>query len=509
MLDHIFYSFFTSLMSDFISTMTNSYQFAGSCIRIGNAMQDTKATNIPITLPLSTLNRHGLIAGATGTGKTKSLQLIIEQLSEAGVPSLVMDVKGDLSWVSQLGQINDKILQRSQMLGIERKAQSYPVEFLTISDKPWLPCRSTITEFGPVLLAKILELNDTQSSILSLVFKFCDDQGMLLLDLPDLKKVLQYMIDQGKEDIKSDYGSISPASVSTILRKIIEIEQQGATSFFGEPSLDVQDLLQTRDDKGVINVLRINDIPDKPKFFSTFMLALLAELYMTLPEEWDLVKPKFCLFIDEAHLVFDNASKSLLDQLETTIKLIRSKGVGIYFITQLPTDIPASILSQLWLKIQHALRAFTAKDRQTIKLASQNFPDTDYYQVDELLTQLGIWEALVTGLNEQWIPTALVHTMMCPPTSRMDTITDSELQHNITNSSLVQKYRTTIDRQSAYEILSQKIANPDTDVDMHQPQKTWPGMIEKFAKSSVGKQLGRSIVREWSKILFGMIFGKR
>ena len=497
-------------MSDFVSTMTDAYNFDDRQIRIGNAMYNAQVTPVPVHLPLSTLNRHGLISGATGTGKTKSLQMLVEQLSAAGVPTLVMDVKGDLSGLSQPGENNPKIASRVQSLGIQRQAQSYPVEFLTISGQVWVPCRSTVTEFGPVLLSKILELNPTQSSILSLVFKFCDDQGMLLLDLQDLIKVLQYMIDQGKQEIKSEYWSISPSSVSIILRKIIEIQQQWADLFFGEPSLEVSDLIRTDPQgRGIINTLRINDIPDRPKFFSTCMLALLAELYATCPEEWDMDQPKFCLFIDEAHLLFDHASDALLDQMEVSIKLIRSKGIGVYFITQLPTDIPAVILSQLGLKIQHALRAFTAKDRQTIKLASQNFPETPYYQTDQLLTQLGIGEALVTWLDAKGIPTPLVHTMVCPPNSRMDTITDWELQQHVSDSVLVGKYRKTIDRQSAYEILSQKIQDVGSDIMVPQSQKTWPSMIEKFAKSSVGKQLGRSIVREGSKMLFGMIFGKR
>jgi DNA helicase HerA-like ATPase len=315
-------------------------------------------TEVDVNIPLKTINRHGLIAGATGTGKTKTLQVFVEQLSHKGIPSLVMDIKGDLSGIAVEGEQNDKINERYAKTKLPYQPQSFPVELMTISSEKGLKLRATVTEFGPVLLSKILGLNDTQASIMSIVFKYSDDKGLPLIDLDDLKKVLQYVTDnaEGKKDLANNYGAISPASLGAILRSIVAMEQQGATGFFGEPSFDVEDLLQTRGGKGVVNVLRVADIQNQPQLFSTFMLSLFAEIYMTFPEEGDSGKPKLVLFIDEAHLIFNEASKTLLSQIETMVKLIRSKGVGIYFITQIPGDVPENVLSQLGLKIQHRKR---------------------------------------------------------------------------------------------------------------------------------------------------------
>jgi len=355
--------------------------------------------------------------------------------------------------------------------------------------------RSTVSEFGPILISKILGLNETQEGVVSMIFKYCDDQQMPLLDLKDLIKVLQFVGNEGKKELEASYGKISTSSTGTILRKVIELQQQGADIFFGEPSFDVNDLMRIGDDgRGMINILRVTDMQNRPKLFSTFMLGLLAELYASMPEEGDLDQPKLVLFIDEAHLIFQEATSALLQQIETVIKLIRSKGVGIFFCTQNPQDIPAPVLSQLGLKIQHALRAFTAADRKSIKLAAQNYPETDYYQVDEVLTQMGIGEAFVTLLNEKGIPTPLVHTYLLPPATRMDVISENEIQKIVNTSSLVKKYDTLVDNQSAYEILTQKLADAAENESKEAAEK----QSAKGAKKSTGEDsiFDNTIVRQ-------------
>ncbi len=340
--------------------------------------------------------------------------------------------------------------------------------------------RATVSEFGPVLMGKILELNDVQGSVLSLIFKWCDDNCLPLLDLKDLKKVLQYITNEGKAEIEKEYGKVSTSTTGIILRKIVEMEQQGAELFFGEKSFEVEDLTRISDDGyGVINVLRLNDIQDRPKMFSTFMLCLLAEIYQTFPEEGDMDAPKLVIFIDEAHLIFEEASGALMDQIETMVKLIRSKGVGLFFCTQNPDDVPTAVLSQLGLKVQHALRAFTAKDRKGIKLAAENFPITEYYQVDELLTQMGIGEALVTALDEKGIPTPLVHTYLRAPQSRMDVLSDAEVREIVSSSKLVNKYNTEMDRESAYELLNEKLAEAEEAAEKAELQRKEAELKEK------------------------------
>lgn len=443
---------------EFKQHIDEKYTFKGDSIVMGGAMIDgTCITDTFVKVPLETLNRHGLIAGATGTGKTKTLQVIAEQLSAKGVPSLLMDIKGDLSGIAVASEGHPKIDERHAAIGFPFEAGNSPIEFLTLSDEKGARLRATVTEFGPILFSKILGLNDTQSGIVAVVYKYCDDQKLPLLDLDDFKKSLQYITGEGKKEAEKEYGRIHPSSVGAIMRKILELEQQGADIFFGEPSFNVNDLVRTKDGKGVVSIIRLTDIQDRPKLFSTFMLQLLAEVYSTFPEEGDLDKPKLVLFIDEAHLVFEEASGVLLDQIEAIIKLIRSKGVGIFFVTQNPADIPEDVLGQLGLKVQHALRAFTAKDRKAIKLAAQNFPISDYYEIDELLTQMGIGEAMVTALNEKGIPTPLVHTLLRAPQSRMDVLTNTEIKDILKASDLVEKYNKEVDRESAKEILAEKI----------------------------------------------------
>lgn len=443
----------------FRQVITEGYTFQGTSIILGTAILDHQPlAQAHVKVPLRMMNRHGLVAGATGTGKTKTLQGIVEQLSDNGVGVLIMDIKGDVSGIAQAGTANPKIDERMQKIGKEWTAKGYPVELMSISKERGVRLRATVSEFGPVLFSKILELNDIQSGVVSLVFKYCDDKNIPLLDLKDFRKTLNYLTSEGKEEIEKDYGKISTASAGTILRKIIEIEEQGADLFFGEKSFEVEDLCRMNDrGQAYINILRLTDIQSKPKLFSTFMLCLLAEVYSKFPEIGDKEDPKLVIIIDEAHLIFNEASKNLLEQITTIVKLIRSKGVGIFFCTQLPTDIPPEVLSQLGLKVQHALRAFTANDRKAIKLTAENYPLTDYYKTEDLLTNLGIGEAIITALNEKGAPAPLAHTLLVAPQSRMDVLTEGEMQTIIDNSQLVRRYNEEVDRESAYEILTKKL----------------------------------------------------
>jgi DNA helicase HerA-like ATPase len=463
------------------------------------------------------MNRHGLIAGATGTGKTKTLQMISEALSDASIPVLLLDIKGDLSGLAAAGASNDKIAERYKLIGVEYKPAAYPVEFLSLSREKGIRLRATVSEFGPVLLSRILGLNDTQESVVALVFKFCDDNKLPLLDLKDFIKVLQYVSNEGKAQIEKAYGKIATSSTGTILRKVIELQQQGADPFFGEKSFEVDDLMRISDDgRGMINILRVTDLQDRPKLFSTFMLQMLAELYATCPEEGDPEKPKLVLFIDEAHLVFQEAGDALLQQILTIVKLIRSKGVGVFFCTQNPTVIPAGVLSQLGLKIQHALRAFTAADRKAIKQAAENYPESDFYKTEDLLTQLGIGEAFVTLLNEKGIPTPLAHCMLCSPRSRMDILQPAEIEAITGKSKMVAKYSETIDSDSAYEILTAKLeeaaekgggatGGDGSGGGSAKPAKEQKSTLEKLLDSPAARQVGRTAASVITRSLLGAL----
>jgi uncharacterized protein len=449
--------------ASFTTVINEGYSCNGDNIVLGSAMLDGEAiSEAQVKVPFRTLNRHGLIAGATGTGKTKTLQVLSEQLSEKGIPVLLMDVKGDLSGIAMPGEAKPFIVERHAKLKLPFSPKGYPVELMSLSQQEGVRLRATVSEFGPVLLSRILDLNDTQEGVLSVIFKYCDDNKLALLDLKDIKKVLQYVTGEGKASIEKDYGKISTSTTGIITRKILELEQQGADLFFGEIAFDIKDLMRVdKNGNGYISIIRLTDIQDKPKLFSTFMLELLADIYSHMPEKGDADKPELVIFIDEAHLIFNQASKVLLDQIENIVKLIRSKGVGIFFVTQNPTDIPNGVLAQLGLKVQHALRAFTAVDRKAIKLTAENYPVSKYYKTDEALTNLGIGEALVTALNEKGIPTPLAATMMRAPVSRMDILTSSEIASINASSVLVRKYSETIDRESAYELLSGKVSERD------------------------------------------------
>ncbi|NRB64617.1 MAG: DUF853 family protein [Saprospiraceae bacterium] len=506
----------------FNDEMTQGYTFEGPAITLGGAMLDgVTQTGTLVKVPMKTLNRHGLISGSTGTGKTKSLQILAEQLSQEGVPVLLMDVKGDLSGIAVPSDGHPKIDERHEAIGIPFEAGDSPVEFLTLSEEPGVRLRATLTEFGPVLFARMLDLTETQMGIMAVVFKYCDDYDIPLIDLNDLRKTLQYMTGEGKEDIQEVYGRLSTNSVSSILRKLIALEQQGADRFFGERSFDVQDLLRINErEKGVVSIVRLTDIQDKPMLFSTFMLQMMAEIYSTFPEEGDTDKPKLVIFIDEAHLVFNEASDTLLDQLEIMVKLIRSKGVGLFFVTQNPVDIPDEVLSQLGFKLQHALRAFTAKDRKAIKLAAQNFPESTYYDVSELLTQLGIGEALVTALNEKGIPTPLAHTMLRAPQSRMDVLTQREIDQILDRSDIKDIYNETINRESAEELLQAKIDKARLTKEKERKQaelekikrtsrRNQKTVIEQIMNNSTTRQIGRTVARELTRGLLSVLGVKK
>ncbi len=455
-------------MSDqqaFLDHINEGYKTKGDFITMGAAMYNGETvTNAHVKVPLKTLNRHGLIAGATGTGKTKTLQVIAENLSEKGIPVLLMDIKGDLSGIAAASPGHPKIDERHEKIGIPFTAKAFPVEILSLSEQDGIRLRATVSEFGPVLLSRILDVTETQAGIISIIFKYCDDNKLPLLDLKDLKKVLQFSTQEGKKELEKDYGRISTASTGSILRKIVELEQQGADLFFGEKSFDVQDLCRIDESgRGMINIIRLTDIQDRPKLFSTFMLSLLAEIYSTFPEQGDSERPELVIFLDEAHLIFKQASNALMDQIESIVKLIRSKGVGLYFVTQNPTDVPDGVLGQLGLKVQHALRAFTAKDRKAIKLTAENYPISEYYDTKEILTSLGIGEALISALDEKGRPTPLAATMLRAPMSRMDILSPEELKVLLKKSNLISKYNEEIDRESAYELLAEKIEKAEAE----------------------------------------------
>jgi len=492
----------------FLSDIQTGYAFKGDSILLGlGKLNEENVEDALIKAPLRMFNRHGLIAGATGTGKTISLQVITENLSKAGVPVLLMDIKGDLSGISMEGSANPKVEERNAILKLENDFEDNPSEFITISNEPGTPMRATVSEFGPVLLAKILGLNDTQEGVLSMLFKYCDDKGLALLDLKDLREILIRASDELKDELAKQFGTFSTTTSGIILRKVIEIEQQGAEKFFGERSFEVEDLVRIIDGKGIVNIFRLTDIQDKPKLFSSFMLCLLAEIYSSFPEIGDPDKPKLVLFIDEAHLIFEEATPALINQLETTIKLIRSKGVGIFFITQNPADVPDSILGQLGMKVQHALRAFTAKDQKAIKLAAENFPISNYYDIEKTLTSMGIGEALVTVLNEKGIPTPLAHTLMRPPLSRIGVLTSVELKGIIDNSDIKEKYEEVIDRESAYEILNGKLASAtkeEAEAEPESKEEEGGGMLEKVG-DAMNSPVGKIVIKEVTRGLLGVL----
>ncbi|HMA43843.1 MAG TPA: helicase HerA-like domain-containing protein [Gemmatimonadales bacterium] len=480
----------------------------GPAVTLGAVVHEGTCYPGPIvTLPLATLNRHGLIAGATGTGKTKTLQLIAEQLSAAGVPVCVADIKGDVSGIAAPGESNDKIAQRAKDTGYSWKSTGYPVEFLSLTGQRGAQLRATVSSFGPLLLAKVLGLNETQTSVLSLVFKYCDDKGLLLLDFPDLRAVLQYLTGDGAGELK-EYGGMSQTTVGVLLRDMVQLEQQGAEGFFGEPEFDLGDLIKTgADGRGLVSVLELTDVQDRPAMFSTFMMWMLARLYHDLPEIGDPDKPKLVFFFDEAHLLFDNASKAFLGQVQQVVRLIRSKGVGIFFVTQSPKDVPDDILGQLGHKVQHALRAFTPEDDAALKAAARTFPKTEFYDVQQTLQSLGIGEAFVTVLSPKGVPTPPFATRLIPPASRMGPLTDGELAQHLGSSAQIRKYAQDIDRESARERLAARatgvdaITVPGGSAPAPAPERTRgaakepPSTFDKILKSPVTRTVAGQLTR--------------
>jgi len=422
---------------------------------------DEVLTDVRVQLPLTRVNRHGLIAGATGTGKTTTLQILAGQLSAHGVPVFAVDVKGDLSGVGAPGDpANKNVVKRSDSIKWTYEAASHPLELMSLSGAVGAHVRASVSSFGPLLLGKVLDLNETQTSILSLVFRYCDDEDLPLLDLADLRTTLKFLGSEEGKPVLEDLGGISAASLGVILRAIVTIEQEGADVFFGEPEFDVDDLIRTTaDGQGVVTLLEVADVMDRPRLYSTFVLWMLAQLYESLPEVGDLPKPKLAFFFDEAHLLFDDASEALMDQIERTARLIRSKGVGVFFVTQAPTDVPASVLSQLGNRVQHALRAFTPDDADALRKTARTFPMTEHYDVERTLTSLGIGEAFVTVLGPKGVPTPLAATRLVPPESRMGPLTEPEKAAVIAASTMATKYGQAIDRESAHEIITTRLTN--------------------------------------------------
>ena len=427
-------------------------------VTLGALVHEGECQPLPnIGVPLAMMNRHGLIAGATGTGKTKTLQLMAEQLSAAGVPVFLADVKGDVAGIAAPGERSERVALRAADAGYAWTGQGFPVEFLSLTGALGAQVRATVSSFGPLLLAKVLDLNETQSSVLTLVFRYADDKGLLLLDLADLRAVLQWLTGDGAPEL-AQYGGMSKQTVGVLLRKMVELEHQGAERIFGEPEFDLGDLMRVAPDgRGIVSILELRDVQDRPALFSTFMMWMLARLYNTLPEAGDLAQPKLVFFFDEAHLLFEGASRQFREQVEQVVRLVRSKGVGVFFVTQSPKDIPADILGQLGNRVQHALRAFTPDDEKALRAAARTFPKTAFYDVQATLQSMGIGEALVTVLGANGAPTPPFVTRIVPPSSRMAPLADAELAQRLASSEQVREYATAIDRESAREILAARL----------------------------------------------------
>jgi DNA helicase HerA-like ATPase len=490
-------------------TLSAGYAFATPVVTLGAALDGTSTVTEPkVALPTAMMNRHGLIAGATGTGKTRTLQLMAEQLSAQGVPVFVADIKGDLSGLAVPGARSPKVDERATAVGIPWEPRGHPTEFVSLTGKSGAQLRATVSSFGPLLLAKVLDLNDTQTSVLTLVFKICDDQGLPLLDFADLREVLKYLSSDAGKPVLAATGGMSSATVGVLLRQMVELEQQGAGQFFGEPEFDIRDLLQvTGDGRGVITALELSDAQDRPALFSTFMMWLLAELYEVLPEAGDLPKPKLVFFFDEAHLLFRDASKAFLSHVEQVVRLVRSKGVGIFFVTQTPKDVPDEILAQLGSRVQHALRAHTPDDEKSLRATVRTYPRTQLYDLQETLTSLGIGEAVVTGLNPRGVPTPVIATMLAPPTSRMAPLTTEEFQQEFAESDLMREYGTPVDRESAAEMLAARLAQsaPEPAATKPKPSRSaGRGGLVGALTGTMARTIGRELVRG----VFGMLRGK-
>ena len=500
--------------AEFAERVAEAYATDGKAVDLGRAMLAGKTLpDATVQVPAAMCNRHGLIAGATGTGKTKTLQLMAEQLSAMGVPVFAADMKGDLAGLTRPGEQSDRVSERVNDLGVEWSPRGFPVTFLSLGGiGPGVPVRATVSSFGPQLLAKVLNANKTQSSALSLVFEYADQAGLPLLDLADLRAVLQYLTsDEGKAELKS-IGGLSPATAGVLLRSIAELEQQDADAFFGEPELKVSDLLRTTPEgAGVVSCLELAAVQDRPRLFSTFLIWLLAELFEELPEVGDLDQPKLVFFFDEAHLLFEDASEDFLDSVAQTVRLIRSKGIGVFFVTQLPDDVPGEVLSQLGNRIQHALRAFTPRDAKALKAAVTTYPKTKDYDLEEDLTQLGTGEAMITILSERGAPTPVVWTKLRPPASLMAAIDASDVDRLARDSSIWATYAEEIDRESARERLAAKmqveVPKPEAEAKAKSKSKAKKdeNPVIEYVKSREGRQMINTVARG----IFGMLKKRR
>ncbi len=503
------------------------YDFEGPALELGALMLDADhVAPVPVRIPLGMLNRHGLVAGATGTGKTKTLQLLAEQLSAQGVPVFAADIKGDLSGLAMPGEGGEKTTARAQAVGYTWQGRGFPVDLFAIGGEgTGIPLRATISSFGPTLLSKVLGLNDTQESSLGLVFHYADKAGLPLLDLEDLRSVVQFLVsDEGKADLKN-LGGLSASTAGVILRELIGFSDQGADAFFGEPELDTADLLRTTaDGRGVISLVELPRLQDRPAVFSTFLMWLLADLFNDLPEVGDVDKPKLVFFFDEAHLLFKDASKAFLEAIAQTVRLIRSKGVGVFFVTQSPTDVPDDVLAQLGSRIQHQLRAHTPNDAKALKATVNTYPSSEYDDLGEVITSLGIGEAVVTVMNERGAPTPVAWTMLRAPESRMSPSDQQVLDGIVAASPLAAKYAEALDRDSAHEMLARKLEagaaakeKPEAEAPQAEhvpypkksaPKKTAPrqeegGMVHDILTSPVAKDFARTAAREIFRGVFG------
>jgi uncharacterized protein len=504
---------------DLVQQIADGYAIEGAALELGALVLDgTAHPQARIRMPLSMLNRHGLVAGATGTGKTKTMQLMAEQLSAAGVPVFLADIKGDVSGMAAPGEDSDRVRQRATDTGSEWTPEGFPVEFLTLGGLgKGAACRATVTSFGPILLAKVLNLNRTQESSLGLIFHYADTNGLALLDLKDLRAVIGHLTsDEGKADLRS-LGGISSATAGVILRELTTLENQGGDVFFGEPEFEPADLLRTADDgRGILSIMSLAEVQDRPRLFSTFLIWLLAELFQDLPEVGDLDAPKLVFFFEEAHLLFADASDAFLDAITQTVRLIRSKGVGVFFLTQTPKDVPADVLAQLSNRVQHALRAFTPDDAKALKATVSTFPRSTAYQLDELLVSMGIGEAAVTIMSERGAPTPVAWTRMRPPRSLMDPVDPQRRDEIIGASAVAARYSEAIDRDSAYERLLAKVATQPAEQPAEpvrapaperapapRPAKREEGLLDNPAVRSFARAAATAAGREIMRSLFG------
>lgn len=501
----------------FVSKVRSSYQPKGDFIYLGAGLLDGEIiAAAEVNLALKMMNRHGLIAGATGTGKTRTLQLIAEQLSEAHVPVFMLDVKGDLSGLYEAGQINQLLEERGAALGKPFLPAGFPVEFYSLTGKLGAPMRVTLVDFGAILLGRILDLNDTQTGVLSVLFKYAEDQSLAIITFEDLKKLLNYLTsEEGAQEITAHYGKINSTTSTTILRKIVALEQQGIGRVFGDPAFDIQDLFRAEKGKGVISLLNISDLQNQPLVFSTFLLSLLTQLFEQLPEIGDPDKPKLVFFFDEAHLLFNGASKAFLGRIEQIVRLIRSKGVGVFFCTQAATDLPDTVLGQLGNRVQHALRAFTPNDAEALRKTARTYPKSDFYTIDQALTSLGTGQALITVLNEKGIPTEVVATHLIPPRANMGPLDRAIYDRLVQESKIFAKYKEPINSKGAAAVLAARPIHEKTAVPKSSKKTSRPSTrqtpMEAMAKSA-SRTLGREGVKFLSKLgaaIIASIVGKK